>query len=175
MASNYTEHYGLCQWEATDQVLRTEFNEDNRKIEAALSAKLGRGEIIQEIFVSSDTNGIDVDLSGINWNEWEYISVTLACARDDDNSTGVMYFDLNGIFCYGSMEQNLGKRVPGPLLVLFPILHNANRPIRMVIFPGGDLAFSDTTFQSLRKFRLNCSGSYSEIPAGAKVWVEGVR
>lgn len=39
MASNYTENYGLCQWEATDQVLRTEFNEDNAKIEAALTAR----------------------------------------------------------------------------------------------------------------------------------------
>lgn len=36
MASNYTENFGLCQWEATDQVLRTEFNEDNAKVEAAL-------------------------------------------------------------------------------------------------------------------------------------------
>lgn len=37
MASNCTEHYGLCQWEATDQVLREEFNEDNAKVDAALS------------------------------------------------------------------------------------------------------------------------------------------
>lgn len=36
MASNYTENYGLCQWEATDGVLRTDFNEDNTKIDAAL-------------------------------------------------------------------------------------------------------------------------------------------
>lgn len=36
MASNYTENYGLCQWEATDQVLRTEFNEDNAKIDTEL-------------------------------------------------------------------------------------------------------------------------------------------
>lgn len=36
MASNYTENYGLCQWEATDQVLRTEFNEDNAKLDDAL-------------------------------------------------------------------------------------------------------------------------------------------
>ena len=36
MASNYTENYGLCQWEATDQVLRTDFNEDNAKVDAAL-------------------------------------------------------------------------------------------------------------------------------------------
>ncbi len=36
MASNYTENFGLCQWEATDQVLRTDFNEDNQKIDRAL-------------------------------------------------------------------------------------------------------------------------------------------
>lgn len=36
MASNYTENYGLCQWEATDQVLRKEFNEDNAKVDTAL-------------------------------------------------------------------------------------------------------------------------------------------
>ena len=38
MASNYTEQYKLCQWEATDAVLRTDFNEDNAKLEAALKA-----------------------------------------------------------------------------------------------------------------------------------------
>lgn len=37
MASNYTENFSLCQWGATDQVLRTEFNEDNKKIDAAIS------------------------------------------------------------------------------------------------------------------------------------------
>ena len=36
MASNYTEHIGLCQWKPTDQVLRTEFNQDNAKVDAAL-------------------------------------------------------------------------------------------------------------------------------------------
>lgn len=38
MASNYTENYGLCQWEATDQVLREEFNQDNAKMDEALEA-----------------------------------------------------------------------------------------------------------------------------------------
>ena len=37
MASNYTENYGLCQWEATDQVLRTEFNEGNAKMDTAIA------------------------------------------------------------------------------------------------------------------------------------------
>ena len=38
MASNYTSNYGLCQWEPSDKVLRSEFNGDNAKIDAAISA-----------------------------------------------------------------------------------------------------------------------------------------
>ena len=38
MASNHTTNYQLCQWEATDKVLRTEFNQDNAKIDTALKA-----------------------------------------------------------------------------------------------------------------------------------------
>lgn len=41
MASNHTQHYGLCQWEATDAVLRADFNEDNQKIDAALKTQAG--------------------------------------------------------------------------------------------------------------------------------------
>lgn len=37
MATNHTSNYELCQWEATDQVLRTDFNEDNVKVDAALA------------------------------------------------------------------------------------------------------------------------------------------
>ena len=37
MASNYTTNYQLNQWEAADQVLRTEFNRDNQRIDAALA------------------------------------------------------------------------------------------------------------------------------------------
>ena len=39
MSTNHTTNYDLCQWEATDQVLRTDFNQDNAKIDAALAAK----------------------------------------------------------------------------------------------------------------------------------------
>ncbi len=36
MATNHTEKYELNQWLPTDPVIRTDFNEDNAKIEAAL-------------------------------------------------------------------------------------------------------------------------------------------
>ena len=38
MSTNHTTNYNLNQWETTDKVLRTEFNEDNAKIDAALKA-----------------------------------------------------------------------------------------------------------------------------------------
>ena len=36
MASGQTTNFGLNQWAAEDKVIRTEFNEDNAKIDAAL-------------------------------------------------------------------------------------------------------------------------------------------
>ena len=38
MSTNHTTNYDLNQWEAADKVLRTEFNEDNAKIDAALNS-----------------------------------------------------------------------------------------------------------------------------------------
>ena len=38
MASGQPPYYGLSQWEAADQVLPTEFNADNQKIDGALKA-----------------------------------------------------------------------------------------------------------------------------------------
>ena len=37
MSTNHTEHYQLCLWEEDDPVQRTDFNEDNEKIEQALA------------------------------------------------------------------------------------------------------------------------------------------
>ena len=38
MSTNHTRNYNLCQWEASDQVLREDFNADNAKIDAALGS-----------------------------------------------------------------------------------------------------------------------------------------
>ena len=47
MASNYTTNYQLNQWEAGDQVLRTEFNQDNQKIDTALAGLAGQNEELE--------------------------------------------------------------------------------------------------------------------------------
>ena len=45
MASNYTSNYNLNQWSASDRVLRTEFNADNAKIDAALAGKASASSV----------------------------------------------------------------------------------------------------------------------------------
>lgn len=60
MASNQTPNYGLNQWAATDRVIRTEFNADNEKIDAALATipkivtGVYTGDGAEEQFISLD-------------------------------------------------------------------------------------------------------------------------
>ena len=44
MASGYTEHYGLCQWQGSDKFLREEFNQDNEKIDVVLGRTEGKAD-----------------------------------------------------------------------------------------------------------------------------------
>ena len=51
---NRTTNYKLCQWEAEDKVRRTDFNEDNAKIDAAIKAVANR-VTVTESFDSNHT------------------------------------------------------------------------------------------------------------------------
>ena len=45
MAANQTTNYQLNQWEATEQVLRTDFNADNAKVDAALAGQMDQASL----------------------------------------------------------------------------------------------------------------------------------
>ena len=49
MSSQKTEHYELNQWLATDQVLRTDFNADNAKIDAVLQNQTSNLSALSEL------------------------------------------------------------------------------------------------------------------------------
>ena len=60
MPTNHTEHYSLSQWEAEDKVLRTDFNEDNARIDAALAgleARKGNCRIEYRSYVGTGYSG----------------------------------------------------------------------------------------------------------------------
>ena len=53
---NYTKNYQLNQWDAGDRVLREDFNEDNRKIDEALS-KCGNCKVELGSYVGTGEKG----------------------------------------------------------------------------------------------------------------------
>ena len=58
MSTNHTPNFNLCQWEATDKVLRTDFNHDNQKIDAALAGlqqSKGNCRIVTGSYVGAGT------------------------------------------------------------------------------------------------------------------------
>ena len=142
MASNYTENYGLCQWEATDQVLREEFNEGNRKVDEALkelddqvktkaeqdalsaetAARTAADEaleqkagmkLISRTSLSQVTDWLKPDLTGIDWSKWATVRILMKPVLNEDVTYRAA---LNG-----SNLMYLGNYITGMFqVILFP-------------------------------------------------------
>ena len=90
MASNQTSNYGLNQWEATDQVLRTDFNADNSKIDAALKG-LANKDTELEAMISAAT-------AASGNCEMELITYTGTGTYGTEHPTRVQFADLPEVF-----------------------------------------------------------------------------
>ena len=88
MASNYTENYGLCQWEATDQVRREGFNQDQAKIDEALKALADKNTALESAItiVSAGAGNCQMELityTGTgNYGEGKPTKVTFSSVPD---------------------------------------------------------------------------------------------
>ena len=61
--ASYTEHYGLHQWEATDNFLRTDFNTDHALIDAALAGLEGdKAEIVKGVYTGNGAETRSISL-----------------------------------------------------------------------------------------------------------------
>ena len=70
-----TTNYQLNQWDATDRVLREDFNSDNRKIDAAIKAVYGAIPYVKLLDVVTEVQAeqIDLDLSEIDCTKyWQF-------------------------------------------------------------------------------------------------------
>ena len=90
-----TTNYQLNQWDPEDRILRTDFNTDNEKIDAALkdqanalsaetnerkaavttlSSRAGL-QLLLEGSPSSDISTLDIPLSGVQWDKWKAVHI----------------------------------------------------------------------------------------------------
>ena len=82
---NYTKNYQLNQWEASDRVLREDFNSDNRKIDAAIAACRARDpQLLKSLTISNDTSQIDIDVSDIDFDRWHTVLLRLEILGDGE-------------------------------------------------------------------------------------------
>lgn len=77
MASNHTEHVGLSQWSLSDSVVMADFNEDNRKIDAALAAGM---KVKNGSYVGTGLSGAEHP----NVLEFDFKPVFLAIVEKDE-------------------------------------------------------------------------------------------
>ena len=130
MASNYTSNYQLCQWEANDKVLRTEFKGDNQKIDAALKANAdaisaeaaareaavsseasarAAGDLyvkLMEVITSSASNQINLNMGGIDLTQYDGLDIRLDPVLGS-GYTSEFYLLVNGLtsgYLYGQSE-----------------------------------------------------------------------
>ena len=115
MASNYTTNYNLCQWEATDQVQRTDFNADNAKLDAALATKAEAAALnsltqtvnqkaSQSAFNALNTTvqQIQADLTKITFGTYTGDGVESRTIDLGFTPTAILVFtDYGSAYCYG--------------------------------------------------------------------------
>ena len=101
MASGQTQYYELNQWEGRDQVLRTEFNADNARIDRALhelAAVLIMGGIVTFLCAIQGESYIYLRYGNVDNKSravWEGSTVSWELANDDPvlaaNAAGERY------------------------------------------------------------------------------------
>ena len=192
MSTNHTTNYDLNQWEGTDKVLRTEFNQDNAKIDAALKAnadaiagKADRADVaaleveltaletkstlqtLKAVTQAADDGVLTIDLSDMDWSQWSTVYICL-----DLQGSGYFYS------AYGNEYENYeSHRVPGHhCLVLWP-MHQSGGDIGGVFvgYNAPALIGPGITYAQFTSYKAVCSDSGYTIKAGSKITVKGMR
>ena len=173
MSTNHTANYDLCQWEATDQVLHTDFNEDNAKLEAALAGKLGVAELIGEVTLNKTDFDVELDLSDVNWNQWSLV-VLFTIPNGGSNVQNYSFF-LQGITTssLSMLSADITPLVGPQVIVMFP-LRDAQREVRYLTFPGGQVTVSKDNYNKIQKVYASTNTS-SGMLVGSYIQAIGIR
>ena len=92
-----TEYLQLNQWQPEDPVLRTDFNADNQKLDAALAAvPLVK---LKEVVTQQDAQQVDVDVSDIDFDAYDELIVyaEFENATASGSPSPYCYLQVNGV------------------------------------------------------------------------------
>ena len=95
MASNYTTNYELPLWAADDAFLRTEFNDANQKIDAALEGNLHLFPVHHTV-LGEDTAEWEIPLPGQTFSDTLALYLYGTVGIDDSVDCDRIYLRVNG-------------------------------------------------------------------------------
>ena len=180
MSSQKTEHYELNQWLATDQVLRTDFNADNAKIDGALNtlsslaeSKIGPMELITQSTLEESADALNQDLSSILWDQWNIVIVQLDLISGSSNMLNSVSIGLDVYSTMSWVEGNITPLAGPRTVVLFP-MRDKTHLVRYLMFPGGSVGLSTETYEDLTKVSVSTNYAYG-LRNGSKATVYGIR
>lgn len=185
-----TEHYQLSQWDASDRILRTDFNSDNAKIDAALRA-LAEANPYQKIYsveTQTDAQQIDLDVSGIDFTQYHKIELFVDCPTmtsgytlrvNDISASSYTYRPTSGGGSgdpvYRTSLANIVSRGYGVVLFYSPATTAQVGCVYMTtdgFSYSGYQILAPVTWSQLTTFNI-IGGQL--LPAGTKIQIYGVR
>ncbi len=184
-----TEHYQLNQWDGADRVLRTDFNEDNAKIDGALHALAGRGMATRlKTFTTTGTvTGTAVytmDLQGIDWAAWQYVFMDFALLGSgymllypNGNPKGAYSSGYVTSSSYDSLVGMLGCGPDGAKIMRaeLQVFHCAGQGLRAVCPYERITGKSDVTYADLKTLHLTPDHESYTMTAGSTITLWGVK
>lgn len=155
MASNYTEHYQLNQWEAGDKVLRTDFNADNLKIDGALHALAGRDAALETMIGACGNCGMEV------------LTYTGTGTHGSGNPTKISFSQKPDIFLIGgdlALVAGCGGIDAAPLLIC-----------KDTTYSGSFVSTANTSWSGTQLSLTGIEPRYQMNTKGVTYWVLGLR
>ena len=172
-----TTNYGLPQWEGSDRVLRTDFNEAMADIDTALQANADAvAEVayrhqftkLSEGSLSAANNLWEISLSGIDWSQWRTVHMLI---------TPVL--SSGSFIAYVNQSSGTGNQIAdgmnGPFHILFLPLFNyigwvhgfSSSP------PDPNFVIDDLTWTDLSLVYLKAVGSSAMFQTGSSFTILG--
>ena len=168
MASNYTTNYQLNQWEPTDQVQRVEFNQDNAKVDAALSALTPRVGLvsIRSWEVAKTFRTEPIDFTDFNWTAWKTVIVDIFPAAG--TSTNVN-------FCYSSSYDIIGRIATDWTRVILTPYGRSDVPVSAIFWGASNSIFRAQYmyFYMVGNMQIMGEDSSDQVAAGTQIIIRG--
>ena len=197
-----TTNYQLSQWDATDRILREDFNGDNAKIDAAIAAvKQASADAVAEIqrscpyrtikrvTTTAAAQQVDLDVRDIDFTQYLQTWIFFRCPncstqlvlRVNNATTGYHFGQTSGSVNGGDSSYFMSVRdCAYGTVMLYTAAQDRN--VAGISFSiqtsnyGMGVGFQVISPVSWTNFQtLNITGDSGKIPAGMEITIAGVR